>query len=184
MPRRGARLPAAQLSSHPVSVARRAVEHAMRGHERAVHRAGGADRSAVWRALKRLQRVPAFQAGSAAARSEAMAHTRAAVMNRRWAEHRSAQWVLDHPEDYEDEDEDEVEVEVLADQAADHEPAANPAEGGAAVETAVPAVVAPVVVVAVAEAAPAGSTSASGAAPAPSLLALLPPRSQGDEGDE
>ncbi|KAI9824538.1 MAG: hypothetical protein M1826_007328 [Phylliscum demangeonii] len=172
MPRRGARLSADQLSYHPASVARRAREHAL-----AVHRADSADRSALSRALQRLRRMPGFEARSAAVRSDAEARTRAALMDRRWAEHRSAEWVLDHGDD-DEEDHDEV----LADHDG-HEPAANPAEGVAAVDlqaTAAAALVAPVVAVAVA--APAGSASSAGAgagaAPAPLPTSLSRSRSE------
>ncbi|KAI9820915.1 MAG: hypothetical protein M1826_000829 [Phylliscum demangeonii] len=85
MPRRGAHLPASQLSNHPVTVARRAREHALTCHALAVHRAESADRSALSRALHRLRRNPGYAA--------------------RLAAQRSAEWVLHYEdnEEYQDE---------------------------------------------------------------------------------
>ncbi|KAI9824541.1 MAG: hypothetical protein M1826_007331 [Phylliscum demangeonii] len=112
MPHCGERLPDNQLSQHPTSVARRTRERGLTGHPLAVDRAANADRSAMARAICRVRRMPQYGASSAAVRRQAEALTEASLMGRRWVEHRSAEWVLDHP--------DEDEVEVLADHEADH----------------------------------------------------------------
>ncbi|KAI9834132.1 MAG: hypothetical protein M1826_005243 [Phylliscum demangeonii] len=145
-------MPRVELASNdPSSVARpRAGEHALTGHGLAHHRAESADRWALARALRRLQQTAGFAVRPAAVRRQAEAGTRTALMDRCWAQHRSAEWVLLHGE--------------------------LPAEGVAAVgglqATAAPAFVARLVALAVAVAVVAPAGAASGAAPAPLRTSL------------